>query len=260
MNHDERFEALYRRYYARVVRYLTRAFRLTVDEAIDIAQDVFLRVFAVAADYSEDQSWHFIETVARNVGLNRLRQTRSYEKVTPAIADRSRDRFSHAPAEAESQEKAVVPGGITPQLEAAINNLPAAQRSVLLLWLDQFTYVEIAQFLGISLDAVKSRLGDARRHLRHVLAFDDTDAASVHDAAPIVASLARQSLVEASVVSSDGSVEDALQKLLERIDALSAQRQHLSRQIDEYDAMLARHSESIAELSEFETVKAKRLS
>ena len=34
------------------------------------------------------------------------------------------------------------------------------------LWLDEFTYDEIAKFLRITVDAVKSRLRDARKMLR----------------------------------------------------------------------------------------------
>jgi DNA-directed RNA polymerase specialized sigma24 family protein len=34
------------------------------------------------------------------------------------------------------------------------------------LWLNEFTYDEIAKFLRISVDAVKSRLRDAKKFLR----------------------------------------------------------------------------------------------
>ena len=52
------------------------------------------------------------------------------------------------------------------RLHDAIAELPEAQRQSLQLWLDGFKYKEISSVLGISTEAVKSRLRDARGHLR----------------------------------------------------------------------------------------------
>jgi RNA polymerase sigma-70 factor (ECF subfamily) len=252
MNHDEQFEAVYRRYYGRVIRYLMRQFRLTAEDATDTAQDVFLRVFAVARDYSEDQSWRFIETVARNVAMNRIRAQYALKRRSADVAETTpSDRVSNTPRQPAPQEEAIVARETTAQLQAAISRLPAAQRSVLLLWLDDFTYVDIAQVLGISTTAVRSRLRDARRQLRDVFALGETDVEFRRDAAAsdVVPILARQNLAEASAVSSDSSVEDALQELLQRVEALSAQQQHVSRQMDEYEVMLARHANAITEVA-----------
>ena len=254
MNHDEQFEALYRRYYGRVIRYLMRQFRLTAEDATDTAQDVFLRVFAVARDSSEDQSWRFIETVARNVAMNRIRAQHALKRRSADVSDPGTspsDRVSSTPRQSAPQEEAIVARQTTAELQAAISRLPAAQRSVLLLWLDDFTYVDIAQVLGISITAVRSRLRDARRQLRDVFALGETDGDFRRDTAAsnVVPILARQNLAEASAVSSDSSVEDALRELLQRVEALSAQQQHVSRQMDEYEVMLARHAHAITEVA-----------
>lgn len=251
MNQDERFEALYRRYYGRVIRYLMRQFRLTAEDATDTAQDVFLRVFAVARDYSEDQSWRFIETVARNVAMNRVRAQHALKRRTVDASATESSPSDHVPRQPAPQEEAIVARETTAELQAAISRLPAAQRSVLMLWLDDFTYVDIAQVLGISTTAVRSRLLDARRHLRAVLTLGDTELELRRHAAPsdVVPIIARQNLAEASAVSSDSSVEDALRELLQRVEALSAQQQHVSRQMDEYEVMLSRHAQAITEVA-----------
>ena len=52
------------------------------------------------------------------------------------------------------------------RLYDAIAELPEGQRQSLQLWLDGFRYREISSVLGISPEAVKSRLRDAKNHLR----------------------------------------------------------------------------------------------
>lgn len=52
------------------------------------------------------------------------------------------------------------------ELHDAIAALPEGQRHAIQLWLDGFHYSDIAHALRISVDAVKSRLRDAKRHLR----------------------------------------------------------------------------------------------
>jgi RNA polymerase sigma factor, sigma-70 family len=52
------------------------------------------------------------------------------------------------------------------RLYDAIAELPEGQRQSFQLWVDGFKYREISVVLGISVSAVKSRLSDARNHLR----------------------------------------------------------------------------------------------
>jgi len=51
------------------------------------------------------------------------------------------------------------------KLHDAIAALPEGQRHAIQLWLDGFQYTEIAHALRVSVDAVKSRLRDAKRHV-----------------------------------------------------------------------------------------------
>ena len=57
-------------------------------------------------------------------------------------------------------------------LYQAAAELPEGQRQCLGLWLGGFKYDEIAGVLGITVDAVKSRLRDAKRQLRARLGVD----------------------------------------------------------------------------------------
>jgi RNA polymerase sigma factor (sigma-70 family) len=71
----------------------------------------------------------------------------------------------HASREAEALRRK--------QLHDAIADLPEGQRHAIQLWLDGFHYTDIAHVLGISVAAVKSRLRDAKRHLRPTLDVGD---------------------------------------------------------------------------------------
>jgi RNA polymerase sigma factor (sigma-70 family) len=55
------------------------------------------------------------------------------------------------------------------RLGAAVRELSEGQRACLRLWISGFSYEEIAKALGITLDAVKSRLRDAKKLLRERL-------------------------------------------------------------------------------------------
>ena len=52
------------------------------------------------------------------------------------------------------------------RLARAVSELPGSQREALRLSMLGFTYKEIAEILRITIDAVKSRLRDAKKHLR----------------------------------------------------------------------------------------------
>jgi RNA polymerase sigma-70 factor (ECF subfamily) len=163
---DERFDNMFRKYFARVWRYF-RVNRISDDEANDLAQDTFKRVFERLGDIRNENPGPFIATVAKTVLLNRIRarqtQKRSativeiddpellFEIAAPQIGD---------PVEAQQ---------LRAQIAAAVSRLSEAQGECFRLWIGGHSYEEIAKILGISVDAVKSRLRDAKRSLREQL-------------------------------------------------------------------------------------------
>lgn len=164
---DERFRELYQRYYRRVVRFYVRAFRLSEEDAEELAQDAFLRFYQAMDEYRGDAEWAFIETIARNVAYNRIRSGKTQKRNGRMVGIDDPDAaWNEPPApagldyaerhEAEERRK---------QLYGAISALPAGQRQCVQLWLDGFKYGETAKVLRISVDAVKSRLRDAKRAL-----------------------------------------------------------------------------------------------
>jgi RNA polymerase sigma factor, sigma-70 family len=162
---DERFETLYRKYYGRVYKF----FRKFVgdDEAQDLAQETYKRIYETFAQYRGEAEWAFIETTARNVLFNwaRARRTAKRSAQTVDIDGPGFDNDPPAPPQpdiAERQEAELRKAS----LWAAIAELPEGQRQCMELWLGDTKYEAIARTLGISVDAVKSRLRDARKALR----------------------------------------------------------------------------------------------
>jgi RNA polymerase sigma-70 factor (ECF subfamily) len=168
---DDGFEAIYRKYYARVWRYY-RACRVSDDEAHDFAQDAFKRLYERMNQLRGEEPWPFLQSIARSVLLNKLRDQKTAKRNgriveidDPEVTELS------APEELDYAERQQQEMRRNSLYEAAAE-LPEGQRQCLGLWLGGFKYDEVAAVLGITVDAVKSRLRDAKKQLRVRLGAD----------------------------------------------------------------------------------------
>ena len=163
---DARFETIFRRYYARVWRYF-RACRVADDEAHDLAQDAFKRLFERIGSIRNENEWPFLQSIARTVFLNWLRAQKTQKRGSARVLElddpdlTAQMPVTEQPDYATKQRDAVR----SRQLRDAIEALPNGQKQCMELWLDELSYEEIAAGLRITLDAVKSRIRDARKAL-----------------------------------------------------------------------------------------------
>lgn len=167
--HDE-FEKLYRKHYARVWRYF-RTNSVSDDEAHDLAQDTFKRLYERMGQIRNDNPWPFLEAIARTIQLNRIRALHTRKRNATMIPIQDLESINAEPAAPEERDYADRQAAEVrlEKVRTTVLSLPAGQRDCLLLWLDDLTYNEIAKVLGITLDAVRSRLRDAKRYLREQL-------------------------------------------------------------------------------------------
>jgi RNA polymerase sigma factor (sigma-70 family) len=167
---DDRFEAIYRRHYARVWRYF-RSNRISDDEAHDLAQDTFKRLYERMNQIRNDDPWPFLATIAKTILLNRVRARLTQKRNAWMVEIDDPDLSFAEPAAAEEPDYAEreAEEARRSRLRAAIASLPPGQRECLRLRLEGFSYDEITKILGITLDAVRSRLRDATRTLREQL-------------------------------------------------------------------------------------------
>jgi len=168
---DDLFESLYKRYFARMRRYFQRVFRVTDADAQELTQDSFVRFYKAMDEYRGQAEWALLETIARNVGYNRVRAINTVKRgsVRPESLD-----------DGESEKDAVDPLQRHPidtmidaerlrRLRQALTELPKGQRQCLQLWLEDLSSEQISRVLRISIVAVKSRIRDAKRALRERL-------------------------------------------------------------------------------------------
>jgi RNA polymerase sigma-70 factor (ECF subfamily) len=145
-----------------------------LDDAHDIAQQVFLRVWKSAPRYeptAKFTTWLF--TIMRNLVFNETRR-RSRRKEVALETDSDHD---DGPQRQYADHTAPAPDHITQQdelekaLEKAIAALPEKQRlAVVMRRHEEMPYEQICEILKMSLPAVKSLLFRARTELRKHLA------------------------------------------------------------------------------------------
>ena len=169
------FEELVEAYQHRLVAVLHHLVG-SAEEAEDLAQEVFLRVYRARKKYrarSKFSTWLF--TIANNLALNSLR-TRQRKPVVPLnLADSGP--LGPRPAEQLVRDKASQPVQHIQQQELAalvqnaLSGLNERQRmAVVLNKFEDMNYAEIAEVMRLSPKAVKSLLSRARCNLRVVLA------------------------------------------------------------------------------------------
>jgi RNA polymerase sigma-70 factor (ECF subfamily) len=160
---EEQVRQLYDRYYGRVVNYYIKSFHFSREDARDLAQDVFVRVYVARKDYRGEAATAYVMKIARNLALNKLRGEHAARR--NALVE-SIDDVLEAPSTDPSQENDLA----SSRLQQAIPKLRESLRVCLMLYIEGFQYAEIAATLGLTVDAVRSRLKDARVLLRQMLA------------------------------------------------------------------------------------------
>ena len=140
------------------------------EEAEDLTQDVFLRVFSHRKTYwprARFATWLF--RIVHNVGQNALRSRRRFRQRFVPMHESANNNAVH-----DRREPAPLPALLQlerrQQLRAALDKLTDHQRMVLKLYeVDGWSYAEIACWLKLTPQSVKGLLGRARAGLRRSL-------------------------------------------------------------------------------------------
>src|SRR5450631_2208899 len=139
------------------------------EEALDLSQEVFLRVFRTIHRFRGQSSLRtWIYRIAVNQARNRHRFWRRRHRADQVSLDQ------HIASHGEFQSgRELTPDRMLAQkelgerLQAALDHLPFDQRTAIVLReIDGLSYDEIALSLGVAVGTVKSRLTRARQALR----------------------------------------------------------------------------------------------
>lgn len=164
------FASLYRTTLAPLRRYLGR-FLGDHAEAQDVAHDAYLRVYPVIQKQPTEKPEALLYTTARNLAINRIKRRRSGPFATETAHS------DLAPSPAPGVVQTVMARQELQRLEAAIAELPAGCRTVLLLRkLELLSHQEIADRLGIAISTVEKQHARALRLLRAALPVAPADA------------------------------------------------------------------------------------
>ena len=174
---EQSFGLLLQRYRTPLVNFLYRMVR-SREQAEDLAQEVFLRVYRAREDYEPSAkftTWLF--RIATNLALNSLRDHR-YQKLeismdAPIVADAEEgdERPMEVADEHPDIEQHLVEEARKKMIRHAIEKLPEKQRAAVLLHkYQELDYAEISKILRCSESALKSLLFRAYETLRVELA------------------------------------------------------------------------------------------
>jgi RNA polymerase sigma-70 factor (ECF subfamily) len=167
----ERFGSMYARYRRSVINFFVRGFHVGEEDAKDLTQETFTRFYEALDEYRGDAKWAYLEMIARRVGINHVRSLSTAKRRAKMVNIDDQETFTaelvaqEGPDYAEREHLEL---RLT-ALRDAIASLPPGQRQCVQLLLTDMKYHEIAKALRISLDAVRSRIRDAKRLLRERL-------------------------------------------------------------------------------------------
>lgn len=133
----------------------------------DLLQDISVALWRALPQWRGDAPIKgYVARIAHNCGADHVgRHARRVEAVLEdSLIDPGSGPSDHAQTEQSRQS-----------LLDAVRRLPLGQRQVVVLSLEGFTLVEIAQALMIEPDAATQRMSRARRALRHYMSQDDED-------------------------------------------------------------------------------------
>lgn len=159
--------------YQRMVFQLALHLLGDAQEAMDLSQEVFLRVFRTLPQFRGQSSLRtWIYRIVLNQASNRQRWWRRRFKSHQVALDEHVESHGELP---ESRSYAM-PDRVLQQNETAarvwgaLSELPFDQRAAIVLReIDGLSYEEISESLGIAVGTVKSRLARARLNLRGAL-------------------------------------------------------------------------------------------
>jgi RNA polymerase sigma-70 factor (ECF subfamily) len=158
-------EELFKRYYSKMM-IVSMRYTKNADEAADILQDGFLKVFAKLEAYNYEGSFEgWIRRIIANTAIDQLRKRKN--DFILLQEDQSLEDFAELIEEdTEEDELEFKPD----QVLAAMHELSPAYRTIFNLYVfENLTHKEIADKLDISVGTSKSNLAKAKRNLAKIL-------------------------------------------------------------------------------------------
>ena len=145
------------------------------EEAEDLCQDVFLKIFRSAESYEpRSQFTAFAMRIAKNAWIDRHRRRGARVDSVGAVLDGEPELPPEGPDGRDEPSRGLEVQEDVERLQAALGTLPEGQRAVFeLAVMQELPYAEIASLLDVPVGTVKSRVFHAVRRLRALMGEDD---------------------------------------------------------------------------------------
>lgn len=145
------------------------AYRLSGDaqDAEDLTQETFIRVFRSLSSYQPGTFEGWLHRITTNLFLDMVRR-RSRIRMEALPED-----YDRVPAEGPGPEQVFHDARLDPDLQSALDSLaPEFRAAVVLCDIEGLSYEEIGATLGVKLGTVRSRIHRGRQALREYLAHN----------------------------------------------------------------------------------------
>lgn len=131
-------------------------------DALDAAQEALIRIYTKIDSYEEKAQFKtWVQRIVTNICIDKFRRNK------PTVSIDEHDLVFH---EKQDVEEEVMSGYVIQDIRSAIDQLPEHHRTVVVLrYLQDFSYKEIADSLDLPLNTVKSYLFRARQQLQILL-------------------------------------------------------------------------------------------
>lgn len=142
---------------------VTNAYCRNEEDRKDLIQEIILQLWRSWGKYDptyQQSTW--VYRIALNVSISFYRQEKRRKAATAPLSDE----ILAVPNESESGE---LQEGVR-LLYQFINQLPALHRALMILYLDQKTYQEIAEILGITTTNVATKISRIKKTIKHQFA------------------------------------------------------------------------------------------
>lgn len=131
-------------------------------DALDAAQEALIRIYTKIGSYEEKAQFKtWVQRIVTNICIDKFRRSK------PTVSIEEHDMIFRSEKNVEDE---VISAHIAKDIHEAIDRLPEHYRTVIVLrYLQDFSYNEIAETLELPLNTVKSYLFRARQQLQTLL-------------------------------------------------------------------------------------------
>ena len=144
----------------RIVLKVTNTYTRSSEDRRDLAQEISYQLWRAFPGYDEQRSFStWMYRIALNVAISYARTTGLRERRTVPMEAKHEELLSADPTSPEALDRAAT-------LDRFMEGLAQLDRALLLLYLEEHSYLEIAEILGISETNVATKISRLKRRFR----------------------------------------------------------------------------------------------